>query len=74
MAASPEQYADILPIPCRFPGCGAETRLERAHDHTSALCFDHRQMAFYDWDGFVRLWQTRRMPIRGNQPHPGPER
>ena len=34
--------------------------IEHAEDHRQGLCFDHRQMAYYDWDGFVALWQSRR--------------
>lgn len=53
-------HASETTVRCRFPGCGAAMPMQHAEDHRYGLCFDHRQMAYYDWDGFVSLWQSRR--------------
>jgi hypothetical protein len=57
---------------CRFPSCGAVMPIQHADDHRYGLCFDHRQMAYYDWDGFVRLWQSRRSLEPGAASGAGP--
>jgi hypothetical protein len=46
--------------------------IQHADDHRYGLCFDHRQMAYYDWDGFVRLWQSRRSLEPGAASGAGP--
>jgi hypothetical protein len=53
-------------VRCRFPGCGAELPLQHSDDQRQGLCFDHRQMAYYDPEGFVRLWHSR-TPTRADE-------
>jgi hypothetical protein len=42
---------------CQFPDCPRGTT--RATDEELTLCFDHRQMLFYDVEEFLRLWDER---------------
>jgi hypothetical protein len=48
------------PVPCRFPGCDHTAPLVGADDADSTpLCFDHRELLFYDEAEFDRLWRDR---------------
>jgi hypothetical protein len=49
----------ISAVLCRFPGCDHLAQLAPEDADVGSLCFDHRELLFYDADEFDRLWRQR---------------